>query len=345
MYQDNHENITLTDIAKALGVSITTVSRAISGKGRIGEGTRKKVLDYISEHPYRPNMVAKGFAQRKTYNICVVMPEDYDMMDFHFFQECLRGIQEVTESENYDVLFLVGQSGPEGSGNLSSLRRVVNHGKVDGVILMRTFLEDNRIAFLKETGFPFVTVGSTETEGVAQVDHDHRKACGELTEVLLRQGLKRLALLGEETNHVVTKNRYLGFQDGHRKAGRPWEKQLVFMGDSGEESLGKAVEQISEKGADCMICMDDAVCSMVLRKLGEMGKRVPEDIQVASFYDSSVLNRYGVSVTSIRFDARRLGMAAAKTLFHILDGGEPARRELLPYEICMGASTKNQETF
>ena len=70
-------NITISDVAEALGVSKTTVSRAISGKGRIGAATRKRVLEYIQEHDYKPNVIARGLAQSKTFNICVVMPGDY----------------------------------------------------------------------------------------------------------------------------------------------------------------------------------------------------------------------------------------------------------------------------
>ena len=66
------KNITIADVAEALGVSKTTVSRAISGKGRIGRETRERVLAYIEEHDYKPNVIAKGLAQSKTYNICVV---------------------------------------------------------------------------------------------------------------------------------------------------------------------------------------------------------------------------------------------------------------------------------
>lgn len=79
--------ITISDVAEALGVSKTTVSRAISGKGRIGEATRQKVLAYIEEHDYKPNVIARGLAQSKTFNLCVVMPEDYALVDLPFFQE------------------------------------------------------------------------------------------------------------------------------------------------------------------------------------------------------------------------------------------------------------------
>ncbi len=72
-------NLTIADIAQELGVSKTTVSRAISGKGRIGEGTRNRVLQYIEAHNYSPNVMAKGLAQKKTYNLGMTLPGDYNI--------------------------------------------------------------------------------------------------------------------------------------------------------------------------------------------------------------------------------------------------------------------------
>ena len=73
MESSDNKNITIADVAEALGVSKTTVSRAISGKGRIGEATRERVRAYIEEHDYQPNVIAKGLAQSKTFNICGVV--------------------------------------------------------------------------------------------------------------------------------------------------------------------------------------------------------------------------------------------------------------------------------
>ena len=75
MTEEEKRIYTIDDIARELGVSKTTVSRAISGKGRIGQATRERVLAFIKEHDYRPNVVARGLAQRKTYNIALLMPK------------------------------------------------------------------------------------------------------------------------------------------------------------------------------------------------------------------------------------------------------------------------------
>lgn len=81
--------MTIADVADALNISKTTVSRAISGKGRIGAETRRRVMEYIEEHNYKPSVIAKGLAQSKSYNIGWVMPSDYSVVDLPFFRSAL----------------------------------------------------------------------------------------------------------------------------------------------------------------------------------------------------------------------------------------------------------------
>ena len=143
------KDLTITDVAEALGISKTTVSRAISGKGRIGDETRQKVLAYIEENNYRPNPMAKGLADQRTYNIAWVMPGDSSVSDLPFFQRCMVGIGEVTMPSNYDILICLVYE-----DNISQLKRIVENKKVDGVILGRTLVNDNSIKYLKEKGKP-----------------------------------------------------------------------------------------------------------------------------------------------------------------------------------------------
>ena len=81
---------TIDDIARELGVSKTTVSRAISGKGRIGQATRERVLEFIEKHDYRPNVMAKGLAQKKTFNLALLLPKDYAVTEFLFLRIVCR---------------------------------------------------------------------------------------------------------------------------------------------------------------------------------------------------------------------------------------------------------------
>jgi DNA-binding LacI/PurR family transcriptional regulator len=328
------KNITINDVAEALGVSKTTVSRAISGKGRIGEQTREKVLAYIKEHNYRPNVIAKGLAQSKTFNLGLVLPGDYNIVELPFFQKCMLGISELASAEDYDVLISMVTA-----QDITQLERAVTNHKIDGVILTRTLKKDRPMAYLKEKKIPFVTIGSTEDANVVQIDNDHRSACRELTARLLGQGIRDIVLIGGEEEHIVNDSRLRGFQEAVAGA-KDWQgKSGVFL----NVTDGLQVEQIVEKelaqNTDCIVVMDDFLCGCVLNALLQRGAFVPQDVKVASFYDSTLLANYTPSVTSIRFDVEELGRKACERLLGMLNGEAVERKTLLGYEIKMRNST------
>ncbi len=333
--ENEKKNITISDVADALGVSKTTVSRAISGKGRIGDETRQRVLAYIEEHDYKPNVIAKGLAQSKTFNICVVMPSSYALVDLPFFQEAIMGIQEIAGMMEYDILLCICQE-----NDISGLERIIKNRKVDGVILLRTFVKDAQIEFLSNKQIPFVTVGSTTYKNVVQVDNDHKSACRELTSILLMRGMEKIALLGGSENFVVNQNRFRGFRESYEAIGKEYDSDLVFMNLEGKAFIDRAVDTILSKDVECIICMDDAICSQVLRKLRQEGKQVPTDIKIASFYNSSLLENSLPSITSLDFDTKELGAESCKNLLAQIESQEVAERTLLSYEVIMKESTK-----
>lgn len=334
MEREGNKNITIADVAEALGVSRTTVSRAISGKGRIAKETRLRVIEYIEKYGYKPNVIAKGLAQSKTYNLCVVLPGDYDVIDLHFFQECLFGIQQIAGGMEYDLLLSICKK-----GDITSLDRVVSNRKVDGVILMRTFVEDMQVEYLLGKNIPFVAVGSSDYEGVIQIDHNHRNACKELTAILLQKGMKRIALLGSEEGHFVNRNRIDGFIEAHEEIGMATEKELLYFNLENHVALDEIVEEVIDKDADVILCMDDAICNRVLRVLREKQIQVPGDIKVASFYNSNVLENNIPSITSLDFDAKEIGMVSCQTLLDLIEKKDVAQKTLLPHRVILKEST------
>ncbi len=328
------KNITISDVAEALGVSKTTVSRAISGKGRIGKKTREKVLAYIEEHHYTPNVIARGLAQSKTYNIGVVVPAEYNITDLPFFQSCLFGIQEVAAEMDYDILLIL--SNPE---DTSRLERVVINRKVDGLILMRTFVEDKQASMLATKGIPFVTIGGTNVAHAVWVDQDHKNACKELTSLLIRQKLERIALIGGDEKYMVTQKRLCGYLEAFKEAKVPVRKDLIYLGMDNPALLDQCVNEILNKQADCIVSMDDAICDNVLKKFRREHIHVPGDIKAASFYNSSILENHVPSITSLSFDERELGTEACRSLMALIEDKEVSSAELPGYRVVSGEST------
>ena len=327
--------ITIDDIARELGISKTTVSRAISGKGRVGDETRARVLAYIDEHNYKPNMMARALAKQKTYNIGVVWPDDYNAVDLPFFQRCMIGMSEVTSSYGYDIVvsLITGD-------DITGLKRLIDNHKVDGIILTRTLVHDRPARFLKESGIPFVAVGSSDDPEIISVDNDNFSACQELTSILIAKGLKRLALIGGSTEHIITRTRCNGFMEAFKAAGLAVDPGLVYLEIENASKVGNILKDLLKKNIDGVICMDDNLAGEVIARCRDEHIRIPDELRLASFYNSSILESAVPSVTSLNFNDRNLGAVAAKTLLDLIDNGYANSRMLSNYEVVLKESTK-----
>lgn len=335
------KKITISDIANALGISKTTVSRAISGKGRIGSGTKDKVMDYVEKNNYEPNMMAKALANQKysgnqrTYNLAVVWPDDYSAMEIPFFQKLIVGIAEIAANYGYDIMLTMAAE-----DNITGLKRIVENHKVDGAILTRTLVDDVPAVYLKERGVPFVVVGSTDYQDILWIDNDNYDACVELVEYLLGKGLTRLALIGGSKNHIITRTRFKAFRDAHEKIGLKIDEGIVYLDIENTQKLDDAIKDIFKKDVEGIVCMDDGFVGEVLAKCSEVGVRIPEDIKVASFYDSTFLENSIPSVTSLRFNDRNLGAVTASALIRSIEGETVSSQRLKNHEIMLRKSTE-----
>ena len=329
--------MTISDVAEALGVSKTTVSRAISGKGRIGHETKERVLKYINEHNFTPNAIAKSLAQSKTYNLGWVLPGDCALVDLPFFQNCLWGISDMASTMQYDILvsMIKGQ-------DISQLERAIVNHKIDGAILSRTVINDVAADYLRSKNIPFITIGESEGKNTIQIDNDHFNACKELTSLLILKGISNMALIGGNRNHMVTQKRLAGYVQAFEMAGLQIKQDNIYLDVESRIRTEVVTDEILNKNIDCIVCMDDSICVNVLNKLKKEGVNVPGDIKVASFYNSDMLETNTPPVTALNFDAVELGREACRILLDYIDGKEIQTRTLLGYNIILKESTTNR---
>ncbi len=332
-------NLTIDDIAEALGVSKTTVSRAISGKGRISKETTERIRAYIERCNFKPNNYAQGLAKQRTGNIGVIWPGDSEAVDLPFFQKCLLGINKAASSRGYDLLITVVEG-----DDISGIRRVTENHKVDGMILTRTLVQDLPSEFLKESGIPFVAVGSAADPDVLCVDSSNERACLELTRDLLKRGARHLALIGGKSGHMITGTRLRGFLQGYRAADMTADESLICMEVKTRQEVELALEQVLAAGADAVIGMDDGIAGDILSICLRKGIEIPGQLCLASFYDSSVLENAVPAVTAIRFDDELLGETAAELLIRRIEGETCCSRMLENDQIILRETTIREDT-
>ncbi len=335
MDRKDRKNVTIADIAQELGVSKTTVSRSISGKGRIGEATRRRVMQFIAENGYRPNVIAQGLANSCTYNIGVIMPENFCVADAAFFTDCLSGIHQAAAEREYDILLTVCDN-----IHMNHLERMVQQNKADGAVLMRTFVQDRAVQLLKESGLPFVVIGQSPYKDVVQIDQDNEKACKELVVMLLRQERTQPALIGGSMEQVVNRKRLAGYLSACRQERAAVQDSLIYTGCTSPCGIHAAVQDILKSGVSCIACMDDNICLETLNYLKLLGVAIPRQVRVASFFYSTVLENYVPSVTSVSYNVKKLGMVSGTCLIDIIEEKELSSLLLPEYEISLKESTQ-----
>ena len=327
----NTKSYTMDDIAEELGISKSTVSRALAGSGRISEETRQKVENCAKQHGYKPNPVAKALAGQKTLNIACVMPLEATSLQMSFFHECLSGIVKSCSEEGYTVL--VCMTGDEEN---SSLENIITYRKVDAVILTQLKKNDKNVELLKNNSVPFVVIGSGAGEKIVQVDSKMRENCAEFTK-------KCAETLGERKNVLfvcgsldveANNNRLSGFFDGIEELNDDTVKQAVCT------DFNDLEDELTLSDWDLILCSDDIVCTKVLNLLEEKKILIGKQVKVASFHDSVLLELRKPSISALRVDGFKLGFQSAAAAIKLLSDSE---YEMMNYVDCsfeMRASTR-----
>ena len=327
--------VTIEDIAKILGISKATVSRAISGKGRVSEATRNEVLRVMAEQNYQPVNPIRDAAQKQNGTIATVIPSDFANTSSTFFLECLYAIFSTAGNASFDVI-VTGDSFNE----VDSVDRLIRSGKIDGVIFLRPSMHSPYEKLLEEENLPYVVIGAPNSPDTYSVDNDNIAACRELTEHLIEMGCKRIAFLGPDINTTAFNHRMKGYLEAYRTHGLEVDPLLIHMNLKNEQLVTNALfKLINNNPPDAIITADDTLCYWTLINLDVLKLNIPEDVKIASFNDSLVLSTHQPPITAVNVNAGSLGDRACRTLLRIINGTEAPKHSYVPYEIVLRRST------
>lgn len=333
-------NITANDVAKLAGVSPSTVSRVISNNPKISKATRDKVLKSMKKLGYYPNANARSLAMQKTGTVGIIIPttsEDY--FSNPFFSESLRGIIRGASNSDYDLLI---STNTEKDDEIKIIQRFIRASKVDGVILMTSKVQDEGIKYLLNIDFPFSLIGSYPGGNINQVDNDNALASYELTQHILNNNRKNIALLIGDLDLVVSKKRLLGYKEALKEEGIKYNPDLVFSGSFDEEIgyyYGKKISKMNPM-PDGLVVADDLVAIGVLNAFEDLGIKVGKDISIASF-NNSVFAKYStIPLTSVDINAMELGKASMELLTDAIEEDTRGKIINIPHKIYIRESSQ-----
>ena len=325
------KRITLLDVARAAGVSKTTVSDALSGRGRLPAATRERVAAVARELGYVANRSARNLRGGRTGAIGLYFPDR--TIGLQYYMDLAIGAAEEALAHDVALTLIPALHNPADPPPLY----------VDGVVVSDPMLGDPMLRALAERRITVVTCERDLTPGAqhaGRVESDHGAGIRSLLDHLADQA-ERIALLcpGEETSFALdVRTAYRAWCAEHGREALIYDVPFVCA----PEDVGRAVAEAlrSPGGVDAIISVPDGGATSALQAALQQGRHVPDDLLVASYVDSPSLQSLITPITAIDIAPREMGRRAVRLLADLLSGkAEPGTVEVLPITLRVRAST------
>lgn len=327
--------VTTKDIARACGVSLGTVDRALHGKPRIDPATKELVLRTAKELGYRPDLLARGLVKGRTMSLGVVA---FDVKN-RYFAQLLSSIEMVAKRRGYFINITLHEDDPAMERRL--LESLVDR-RADGIILCPVGRGPEFAEYLTDLSAPIVVIGNRVSESLPYVGLDERQAAADAVGHILSKGYERIAFvcptLSESGGGVMYSHemRLEGFREATSAAGIAAEA-APLLGDWGYEAKLASVAAASPRKT-AFFCSGDIFALNCLRRLREEGLRVPEDVGIMGFDNIDTLDYVTPRLATVDNPVAAIGERAVESLLSLVEGGEAPSVTLLPHRIVEGAS-------
>lgn len=334
----------LKELSQKLGLSQTTVSRALNGYPEVNEATRNRILAAAHKHHYRPNMRAKSLATGRAMAIGHVIPisSKHEMVN-PIFTDFIAGAGEEYSKAGYDMVLSVVKDEAEEQ----AYRDMAAKGSVDGIIVHGPRQGDPRVALLQGIGLPFVVHGrmSDGDMNYSWLDINNMRSFHRATELLLDLGHRRIALLNGLEQMDFARRRRAGYEAALTERGLSPDANLMHADEMTEQNgYTFAKEMLARPVPPTAFLVSSYILAIgVNRAVAAAGLQVGRDISIVTHDDDLSYLRNGDVIptyTATRSSVRNAGRRCAEILLHCIQSGEQNTvQELWETELTLGLST------
>ncbi len=331
----------LKDLALQLGLSQTTVSRALNGFPEVSEATRRRVAESAKRFGYHPNPSARRLATGRAGAIGAVLPTDRNPLVDPHYVEFLAGVGERLSVDEIDIVL-----SPSRGDETETYRRLATGTRVDAVIISSPAVADPRVALLSELGLPFILHGRTESSAPhAWLDIDNEGAFGHATKHLVDLGHRRIALINGSSNFTYARHREKGFREALAGAGLACDEQLIGDGQMTDETGFRLASRFLtlEPQPTAFLVSSMMMALGTFRALRTAGLELGRDISMIAHDDVfPFLNpdRMVPPISTTRSPIRDAGTRVAELVLDLVGGRRPEDvHELWPVELVVRGST------
>lgn len=314
----DEKKVTLEMVARAAGVSPSTVSRILNGTAVVSDEKKAAVDEAVARLGFVPNPMARGLAGGRTLSVGVVT----QAIDSPFYGGALRGVEDELSSAGYSPLFV---SGHWNAAQEARSIEVLRSRRVDGIIVLTGRLSDAALATYAQS-LPIVVTGrNLQAPGLYALNFDNFEGGRLATHHLLSLGHRRIAFIAGDTRHPDAKERQRGYRAALEAAGVAFDPALVMPGQYHEDSGRMAVERLldSRAGFTALFAANDQMAFGARLALHKRRLRVPEDVSLVGFDDLSSAMYTVPPLSTVHHPVYELGQIAASAMLQMLAGEHP----------------------
>lgn len=327
---------TIYDIAKHVGVSAGTVSRALSRPEKVLPATRKRIEQAAAALGYVPNTVARTLKTQRSSKILVTVPDIANP----FFAQILQGAEEAAQAADYAVLLGDTQHQPDREERYAQM---LPRNEADGLIVLGHRLPPTAQEIVRQLGANAPVVNGSEFDpalGIPSVHIDNAAASRAAMEHLYGLGHQRIAVVGGPPDNPLHRQRLEGARHAARAHGR-LRQLTVVPGDFSVESGYAAAKQLlgSSPAPTAAFCFSDQMALGMLAACRDLGIRVPEDFSIVGFDDLASSRYLNPPLTTISQPMREIGVRAVKLLLAIIEGVDVPHQQTLDFSLMLRGST------
>jgi len=335
--------VTIKDLAKALNVSTSTVSRALRDHHEIKEETKQKVLALARELDYQPNAVSLSLLKRKTNTIGVIVPR----LGYHFFSAALEGIEAATLKAGYTVM--VCQTNESYKREVQNIRNMAA-GRVDGILVSVSGETNDYAHFrqVKKKGIPLVFFDrECETlDSPSVVANNYDAACKAVNH-LIERGCKKIAYLGGPEHLTLSQVRLAGYKDTLEKYGLAFREELVKYSDVSRDDAKRITKELilMSDRPDAIFAMSDRLATSAMSVINQYKLNIPEEIALVGFNNEPMTDIVSPSLSTVAQPEFEIGKKAAELLLEAINNEEeeiPAKKIILETELIVRQSSKRK---
>jgi LacI family transcriptional regulator len=300
----------IIEVAKKAGVSIATVSRVINGSDKVKEQTRGRVMAVVEKLQYIPNPSARGLIMKRTEAIGLLLPD----LHGEFFSEIIRGADNAVQAQGYHLIVSSSHNDPK---EIEAALRFMR-GRVDALVVMSPRVDSEILLANLPKSVPVVLLNCrTSNPHFDTIMTDGFGGAKEMTNYLIDQGHKRIAVITGGPSNIESQERLRGYQMAFTEKHLVPNKSLEFEGDFTQKSGYESVKEIFKLKniPTAIFAFNDSMAIGAVKAIREEGFRIPFDISVCGFDDTPMAKYISPSLTSVHVPISELGEMAINRVF------------------------------